>query len=215
MDDHEPLDPITRRINHIGCGNSQLVTYLIATIMLLCDGQEMLVMSLVSLRLKILWKLSPAAEGTLGSCVFAGVLVGSVCSGSMADKLGRRFTVLVFMSILAVAGLASAVAPSFLWLVCIRTVAGIGLGGTIPTTSTLISEIVPDRLRAIAMLTVGVGFAMGESITAVQAILLDVNVGEHWRWLLALSAFPAFLSLIITLLFLEESRPHRSSELAR
>ena len=203
--DHEPLDPITRRINHIGCGNSQLATYLVATVMLLCDGQEMLVMSLVSLRLKILWNLSPAAEGTLGSCVFAGVLIGSVCSGSMADKLGRRFTVLVFMSILAVAGLASAIAPSFLWLVFIRTVAGIGLGGTIPTTSTLISEIVPDRLRAIAMLTVGVGFALGESITAMQAMLLDVNVGEHWRWLLALSAFPAFLSLIITLLFLEES----------
>ena len=206
MDDaHPPIDRITKRINSIGCGNSQLTTFLVATFMLLCDGQEMLVMSLVNLRLKSLWHLSPAAEGTLGSCVFAGVLIGSVLSGAAADIYGRRRALLVFLTILAVAGLLSAVAPTFPWLIAIRTIAGIGLGGTIPTTNCLISEVVPDRSRATVMLSVGVGFTLGECLTALQAMALDLNNGNNWRWLLAWSAFPAFAALIVSLFFLDES----------
>ena len=73
------VHPLTARINQrVGCGNSQLVTFVVAGFMLLCDGQEMLVMSLVNTRLKDVWKLSASAEGTLGSCVFGGVLIGSV-----------------------------------------------------------------------------------------------------------------------------------------
>jgi MFS family permease len=205
LDEKEPLDKISRRINRLGCGNSQLVTFLVASFVFLCDGQEMLVMSLISLRLKTLWNLSPAAEGTLGSCVFAGVLVGSVISGAFSDKYGRRRAIIIFMSILAFAGLGSAVAPSFASLIILRTLAGVGLGGTIPTTNCLISEVVPDKSRAITMLSVGVGFTVGESVTALQSMALDINIGANWRWLLALSAFPAFLSLFVTIFCLEES----------
>jgi putative MFS transporter len=88
---------MTRRLNDsVGCGNSQLVTFLVAAFMLLCDGQEMLVMSLVNTRLKDVWGLSASAEGTLGSCVFVGVLVGSIASGIAADTYGRKPTIIFF-----------------------------------------------------------------------------------------------------------------------
>jgi len=64
-------------------------------------------------------------------------------SGVVADTYGRRPTILLFTSILALAGLGSAVAPTFAWLILIRTVAGVGLGGTIPSTNTLMAEVTP------------------------------------------------------------------------
>jgi MFS family permease len=201
----QPLDRVTKRINKIGCGNSQIFTCLIAVLVGLCDGQEMLVMSLISLRLKDVWKLTPIQEGTLGSCVFAGVLFGSIFAGGLADKYGRRTTLISFQLILAICGLLSSIAPAFTYLIIIRTLAGFGLGGIIPTISCVVSECVPDKSRAITMLLVGMGFTVGECVTALEAMFLNVNLGSNWRWLLAISAAPAFISVIITMLYLDES----------
>jgi putative MFS transporter len=90
-------------------------------------------------------------------------------------------------------------------LVVIRTVAGVGLGGTIPSTNTLIAEVSPDGSRAAIMLLIGVGFTVGECVTALESMALDVGIGENWRWLMALSALPAIVSLILSLFFLDES----------
>ena len=126
-------------------------------------------------------------------------------SGVVADSYGRRPTILLFTSILAIAGLGSAVAPTFAWLIVIRTVAGVGLGGTIPGTNTLMAEVTPDSSRAVVMLLIGVGFTIGECLTALESMALDVGVDENWRWLMALSALPAILSLLLSLFFLDES----------
>jgi MFS family permease len=143
-EESEKVHPVTSRINNrVGCGNSQLIFFFVGFLVMLCDGQEMLVMSLVSTRLKSVWELSPGAEGTLGSCVFVGVLIGSVLGGYGADGYGRRPTILMCTSLLALAGLGSAVAPTFPWLVAIRALAGVGLGGTLPCISTLTAEVTP------------------------------------------------------------------------
>ena len=201
------MNPVSDRINNrVKCGNYQLITFLVATTMLFCDGQEMLIMTVVNIRLKTLWKLSPASEGTLGMCVFAGVLVGSVVSGAMADKYGRKITIMSFLAILCVAGLGSALAPSLVWLVIIRAVAGIGLGGTLPASTTYIAELTPDNVRALVMLLLfGFGFPLGECLTALQSLWLDPNVGNNWRWLLALSSLPAFFSFVLVGLFFDET----------
>ena len=199
-------DPISKRINtRVGCGNSQLLICLVILIVQVCDGQEMLVMSIVNLRLKKIWNLTPSAEGTLGSCVFAGVMVGSLISGAMNDTIGRRYTLIIFLSVLALSGLGSALAPSLVWLVAIRTVAGIGLGGVIPSVTTIISEVIPDLYRAKTMLCISLGFVLGEALTSLQSIFLDTTTGENWRWLLAVSALPAFVALLAVVLFVDES----------
>jgi len=107
-------------------------------------------MSLVSERLKDIWGLSPGAEGTLGSCVFVGVLFGSILGGYVADSYGRRPCLLFFTSVLALAGLGSAVAPTFVWLVVIRTIAGVGLGGSMPGVTTLVAEVAPGALAPLS-----------------------------------------------------------------
>ena len=61
--------------------------------------------------------------------------MGSILAGGLSDKFGRKPTILAFTAVLAAGGFLSALAPSLPVLIVIRTVAGIGLGGTLPTTS--------------------------------------------------------------------------------
>jgi AAHS family benzoate transporter-like MFS transporter len=40
------------------------------------------------------WQLTPATAGTIGSLAFVGMLVGGLTAGNLADRLGRRRTVI-------------------------------------------------------------------------------------------------------------------------
>lgn len=55
-----------------------------------------------------------------------GMLIGGLASGDIADKLGRRFALLISMGITFVCGASSAAAPSVGWLVVARVFAGVG-----------------------------------------------------------------------------------------
>ena len=209
-------DEVSRRLNNperIGLGVAQLVPFFIASFVLVCDGQEMLVMSFVDVHLKRIWGLTPAMEGMLGACVFAGILVGSLVSGIFADAVGRRPTILAFFSLVLVAGLASAMSPSFAWLLLLRSLTGIGVGGSMPTCSTLIAEVFPDNSRGVGMLLLSTGFIIGECITALEAMYIDMTGSRQssalgidgWRFLLGLSAAPALIGVLLAWCGLRES----------
>ena len=201
-------DEVSRRLARIPpFSRAQLVPFLVASLVLVCDGQEMLIMSFVDMHLKRVWGLTPAMEGALGACVFGGILVGSVASGLAADRVGRRPTILLFFTLVLLFGAASAFAPSFAWLVLLRAATGIGIGGTIPTCNTLIAEVFPRASRATAMLLLSTGFVVGECITALEAmhIKMDEAHRDGWRWLLGLSAAPATIGVCVAWMWLRES----------
>ncbi|RQM20381.1 hypothetical protein B5M09_005782 [Aphanomyces astaci] len=67
------------------------------------------------------------AGSCLTAAVFAGMLVGGLVGGVMADAYGRRPIVLLNLGINAVSALLSALSPSLNWLILFRCLAGIGL----------------------------------------------------------------------------------------
>lgn len=62
----------------------------------------------------------------LTAAVFAGMLMGGVVAGIAADRLGRRFCLLISLSVTLTFGALSAAAPSIGWLIAARVVAGVG-----------------------------------------------------------------------------------------
>ena len=77
----------------------------------------------------------------LTASVFAGMLVGGLICGVIADKWGRKKCLLYSTGINAIAGLLSASTPTIGWLIFFRVVAGMGIGGSIPTVFTLGSNV--------------------------------------------------------------------------
>lgn len=137
-------------------------------------------------------QVGPFHESMLTSVVFAGMMVGVCTFGSISDAVGRRKGFLVSASLLGIAGIASAAAPSFISLLLLRTIVGAALGGT-PIAVTLFSEFLPTARRGSLVLLLQACWTIGTIGTALLAWAVLPTLG--WRWLLIIAAIPMFILL--------------------
>jgi AAHS family 4-hydroxybenzoate transporter-like MFS transporter len=102
-----------------------------------------------------------------------GLLIGNFLVGPVADRIGRRVTLLACLAVFGALTLVTMYATTIPALVVLRFVAGIFFSGVIPNTISLVSEIMPKRLRAGAVSVAFSGYTGGILIgSSVQAFLL-------------------------------------------
>lgn len=150
--------------------------------------------------------LSPVQKGLVGAATLAGIMVGAVTLGGLADICGRRRMFVVEMLVFVVFLAALAASPSFGWLVFFLFGVGVALGCDYPTGHLVISESIPSRdrgrlvLGAFAFQAVGalVGTALG------YAILVSDPQLSAWRWMYAVVIAPVTL-VVIARLFISDS----------
>ncbi|RHZ28708.1 hypothetical protein DYB31_010284 [Aphanomyces astaci] len=120
----------------------------------------------------------------LTAAVFAGMLVGGLVGGVMADAYGRRPIVLLNLGINAVSALLSALSPSLNWLILFRCLAGIGVGGIVSCLFALCVEHLPTSARA-RYITI-LHFAACAGLPALTSFLLTYcYVPESPRFLVS------------------------------
>lgn len=116
-------------INKMGCGVLQIFLALIAGGMWLVEAFEVMILSILSTVLKCEWNLSYFQEATITMVVFLGFLFGSPVWGAVADKFGRKKTLLIVQIWGVVFGVVSAFSPEYYSLLLFRGLLGFGLGG--------------------------------------------------------------------------------------
>ena len=136
------------------------------------------------------------------SVVLIGCILGSSVAGSIADRGGRRITLLVSGIIFALGAVLSAIAPSDDVLLAGRLVVGIAIGFCSVVAPLYISEVAPADVRG-AMVSL-YQFAITVGILAAYIVDLALAHAEAWRWMLGLGVVPA-LVLIGGMLPLPES----------
>jgi MFS transporter, SP family, galactose:H+ symporter len=136
------------------------------------------------------------------SVVLIGCILGSSVAGSIADRGGRRITLLVSGIIFAVGAVLSAIAPSEDVLLAGRLVVGVAIGFCSVVAPLYISEVAPADVRG-AMVSL-YQFAITIGILAAYLVDLSLAHAEAWRWMLGLGVVPA-LVLIGGMLPLPES----------
>jgi len=124
-------------------------------------------------------------QAAFASSTFAGLFVGTICFGSVADRFGRRaiFTMalLWYAAATLVMGMQSSAGAIFFW----RFVAGLGLGVEMVTIDTYVVELVNRRVRAKAFaLSQGIMFLAVPTVAFLSWILIPRQpLGvEGWRW---------------------------------
>lgn len=147
---------------------------------------------------------SPGA-GTFVFALFAGLFVGTIAFGWVADAYGRR-TIFTFSLIwYSISTLIMAGMPTGFWIDIWRFIAGIGIGVELVTIDTYVSEIIPRTAR-------GQGFAWSQFITflAVPIVALIASpwlLGpENWRWVMVIGAVGAIFVWWIRLSLPESPR---------
>jgi MFS family permease len=150
--------------------------------------------------------LSPGGKGIVGAATLAGIMVGAVALGGLADVYGRRrmFVIEMLVFVVFLAGLT--IAPSFGWLVFFLFGVGLALGCDYPTAHLVISESIPSRDRGKLVLGAFAFQAVGALAgTALGFVILTLDPSlQAWRWMYATAIVPAAF-VVFARLFVSDS----------
>ncbi|XP_061480289.1 solute carrier family 22 member 2-like isoform X2 [Rhineura floridana] len=131
------------------------------------------------------WKLD-----VFQASVNAGFFIGCISVGYVADRFGRKTSLLVTILITSISGVLVALAPNYLWSVIFRFIQGLVSKGNWLTGYILITEIVGPGYRRIVAFLYQAAYAGGLLILDALAYAVP-----HWRWLQLAVSLPVFLLL--------------------
>jgi AAHS family benzoate transporter-like MFS transporter len=169
------------------------------------DGYDLIVYGAVvpSLLEYRAWGLTPPEAGVIGSYALIGMLIGALVVGTITDIVGRRKIMLFCISWFSLAMGLCALAPSPELFGLFRFIAGLGLGGVIPTAIALTVEYSPPGRRNLNNALMFSGYSVGGILSALLAIALVPAFG--WRVMFWIGLAPLVLILPLAYKFLPES----------
>ncbi len=121
--------------------------------------------------------------------------VGAFLFGMMADRFGRRVTLMVDIIAYSVFELASAFAPSLKAFIILRAFFGIAMGGEWGVGSALAFETLPAEGRGFFSGFLKEGYTFGYLLATLTYGALFTLIG--WRGMFVVGALPAFLVIYI------------------
>ena len=152
-------------------------------------GYDIGVISGAILFIKKAFSLSPGGEELVVSSVLLGSLVGAAAGGTLADRIGRRKLSIATAVVFGAAAIGAALAPSVVWFVIARLVAGLAIGIASFVGPLYISEIAPETVRGKLVSINQVALTSGIVISYLIDYAFSGN--QSWRWMFALAAVPA------------------------
>jgi MFS transporter, AAHS family, 4-hydroxybenzoate transporter len=146
---------------------------------------------------------SPALLGPIFSSGLAGLTLGALFFGMLADKIGRKQAIIWPMAIFGLFSLATPLGHDVQSLVILRFIAGFGLGGTLPNVTAYVLEYSPLRRRALLVNSTAAFFAFGSIISGVLANILIPTLG--WQSTFYIGGAIPLLGIVVVALYLPES----------
>ena len=120
------------------------------------------------------------------SLTFVGMTLGSLITGFVGDKYGRRFTYQINLLIFGLASLAAAFAQDMPQLIVCRFVQGLGLGAEIVVGYSTLTEFVPPKTRGRWLSMMAFLVVAGFPVTALLGYLIIPAFG--WRPMFVIAA---------------------------
>jgi putative MFS transporter len=132
-----------------------------------------------------------------------GTVVGSFLWGWFGDKIGRRASIML-AAVLFIAVSTCGIMPTFQLNLLSCFIMGVGVGGMLPITFSLLAETIPARHRGWTMVLIGGDVAGAYIITSWLAS--TIASPEHFGWrMLWLVGFPTGLILLALNRWIPES----------
>ncbi|HEX6944830.1 MAG TPA: DHA2 family efflux MFS transporter permease subunit [Casimicrobiaceae bacterium] len=130
-------------------------------------------------------------------------------SGSMADRVGRRRTLIAGLGVFSVASLLCSLAPGIGWLIAFRVLQAIGGSMMNPVAMSIITNTFTDpRERAQAVGVWGAVFGGSMALGPIVGGALVSSVG--WAWIFLINVPLGLTAIALTLRFIPESRAPRA-----
>ena len=121
---------------------------------------------------------NPVAFTTALTAGSVGLFAGSLLCGVLGDRLGRKPVLMGAVAIFGLTALLTATAKDPVWLSVTRLLTGFGIGGGIPTTIALLSDLAPPKKQGGLVMATMCGVQVGNVLAGVAASRLIA----HWGW---------------------------------
>lgn len=156
------------------------------------DGLDQLIISFTLPAVMAAFALSKIQGGEIATATMLGTWAGAYIFGFLADYVGRVRTFTASILLYALATGISALSPNFGFLIVMRILVGIGIGGEFGIGMALVTEMWPKEKRAQAGSYVAVGFSLG----VLLASIVTTAVLPHWGWrgVMVIGVLPALLA---------------------
>ena len=156
----------------------------------LFDAMDVGIITFVLAALARDWHLRSNEIGSIASSGLAGMFVGALLAGIIADRFGRKAVFQITLLIFSLTTLLCALAWSVNSMMLFRFLVGIGLGGELPVACSLLCEFIPTRHRGKYLVLLESFWAVGWLLAALVAFLLIPRYG--WKIGFVAGAIPAF-----------------------
>ncbi len=157
------------------------------------------------------FRLSMTVAGTFHYATMSGIAFSGIFLGYLADRLGRKKTIIVGLVLFALNSYLFAVGKSFMFFVALLTISGIAIGIFKTGALALIGDISKSTTEHTStMNTVEGFFAVGAFVGPALVTLLLLR-GISWKWLY-LIAGTICVALIVTAWFVRYPHTERKTE---
>ncbi|XP_077576620.1 synaptic vesicle glycoprotein 2A-like isoform X1 [Stigmatopora nigra] len=193
-------------LQECGHGKFQWTLYFVLGLALMADGVEIFVVGFVLPFAEKDMCLSEPNKGMLGLIVYLGMMVGAFVWGGLADRIGRRQTLLISLSINSVFAFFSSFVQGYSSFLFCRLASGVGIGGSIPIVFSYYSEFLAQEKRGEHLSWLCMFWMIGGIYASAMAWAIIPHYGwsfqmgsayqfHSWRVFVLVCAFPAVAAI--------------------
>ena len=143
------------------------------------DGFDILSISFASPGIAAEWGIDRAALGIVLSMELIGMAIGSIVLGGVADKIGRRPTILGCLVVMAGGMLMATTVTGLVDLSIWRIITGLGIGGMLAAINAVAAEFSSTQRRHLSVSLRSIGYPVGAVVGGIVAAQL--LQGNDWR----------------------------------
>jgi benzoate transport len=184
---------------------AQIVVVALTVLLNAMDGFDILSIAFASPGIMREWGINRAALGVVLSMELIGMAFGSVFLGGVADKLGRRPTLLGCLVVMAAGMIGATTATNPIVLSVWRIFTGVGIGGMLSATNAVVGEFSNKKYRSMCISLMVIGYPLGGGLGGFYASSIIEVYG--WRSVFYLGAAATAL-LIPAIYFLVPESVH-------
>jgi putative MFS transporter len=188
---------VEQGIEAAGVGRFQYRLFVIFGLVWMADAMQVLAIGFSAPSIAKTFGVAVPRALETGTLFFIGMLIGAFAFGRLADRIGRRPVLMAAVIVDACFGVASSFAPDFTWLLVLRFLTGIGVGGTLPVDYTMMAEFLPSDRRGRWLVLLESFWAVGTLLLAVLALYALRWGIDAWRVIFFSTGIPALIGVVL------------------
>uniref|UniRef100_M3ZNK7 Synaptic vesicle glycoprotein 2A n=1 Tax=Xiphophorus maculatus TaxID=8083 RepID=M3ZNK7_XIPMA len=193
-------------LQECGHGKFQWSLYFVLGLALMADGVEIFVVGFVLPSAEKDMCLSEPSKSMLGLIVYFGMMVGAFLWGAMADRIGRRQSLIISLSINSIFSFFSSFVQGYSTFLFCRLLSGVGIGGSIPIVFSYYSEFLSQEKRGEHLSWLCMFWMIGGIYASAMAWAIIPHYGwsfqmgsayqfHSWRVFVLVCAFPSVAAI--------------------